>query len=75
LDLVQQLNHVDNTREGEVNVSSGISYIMPMPQVVYTGDEDGRVVSLYTDKLIDIATNTWTSMNGIVYSGIKGRLH
>lgn len=46
LELVRQLDHVDSNREGEVNVASGISYVFPMPQVVYTGDEEGRVVSL-----------------------------
>ena len=44
LDLVRQLNHVDASREDGGNVSAGISCILPMPQVVYTGDEDGRVV-------------------------------
>ena len=44
LELIRQLNHIDTNREGESNVSAGITYILPMPQVVYTGDEDGRVV-------------------------------
>ncbi|EXJ91061.1 hypothetical protein A1O1_04168 [Capronia coronata CBS 617.96] len=44
LDLIRQLNHADNSRDDGVNVSAGISCILPMPQVVYTGDEDGRVV-------------------------------
>ena len=44
LELVRQLNHVDTSREDGGNVSAGISCILPMPQVVYTGDEDGRVV-------------------------------
>ena len=46
VELVRQLNHVDNSREDGANVSAGISCILPMPQVVYTGDEDGRVVSI-----------------------------
>jgi beige protein homolog 1 len=44
LELVRQLNHVDASREDGGNVTAGISCILPMPQVVYTGDEDGRVV-------------------------------
>ena len=47
LEMVRQLNHVDNTREDGGNVAAGISCILPMPQVVYTGDEDGRVVSFH----------------------------
>ena len=45
LDLIRQLNHADSQREDGGNVTAGISCILPMPQVVYTGDEDGRVVS------------------------------
>lgn len=44
LDLIRQLHHIDVGREG-ANVSSGISCILPLPQIVYTGDEAGRVVS------------------------------
>jgi beige protein homolog 1 len=45
LELIRQLNHVNSSREDGGNVGAGISCILPMPQVVYTGDEDGRVVS------------------------------
>lgn len=45
LELIRQLNHVDSSREDGGNVRAGISCVLPMPQVVYTGDEDGRVVS------------------------------
>lgn len=44
LDLLRQLNHADHSRDDGVNVGAGISCVLPMPQVVYTGDEDGRVV-------------------------------
>ncbi|KAL2431932.1 Beige protein-like protein 1 [Exophiala dermatitidis] len=43
LELIRQLNHADNSRDDGANVGAGISCILPMPQVVYTGDEDGRV--------------------------------
>lgn len=43
LELVRQLNHVDGGRDDGINVRSGISSILPMPQMVYTGDEDGKV--------------------------------
>ncbi|KAK2756534.1 hypothetical protein FQN54_005427 [Arachnomyces sp. PD_36] len=43
LDLIRQLHHVDSTREDGSNVSAGISCILPLPQVVYTGDEAGSV--------------------------------
>lgn len=46
LDLIRQLHHVDNSRgDGGGNLMAGISCILPLPQVVYTGDEAGRVVS------------------------------
>jgi beige protein homolog 1 len=45
LELIRQLNHVDSSREDGGNVRAGVTCILPMPQVVYTGDEDGRVVS------------------------------
>lgn len=45
LELIRQLNHIDNSREDGANVSAAISCILPMPQMVYTGDEDGHVVS------------------------------
>ena len=54
LELIRQLNHADNGREDGGNVRAGISYILPMPQVVYTGDEDGRVVSAFSRILIQI---------------------
>ncbi|OAL20637.1 Beige-like protein [Fonsecaea multimorphosa] len=43
LELIRQLNHADGSRDDGANVNAGISCILPMPQVVYTGDEDGRV--------------------------------
>lgn len=46
LELIRQLHHTDNTRDNGANISSGISCILALPQVVYTGDEAGRVVSL-----------------------------
>lgn len=45
LELIRQLNHADSSRDDGANVNAGISCILAMPQVVYTGDEDGRVVS------------------------------
>ncbi len=45
LELIRQLNHADSSRDDGANVNAGISCILPMAQVVYTGDEDGRVVS------------------------------
>jgi hypothetical protein len=67
LELVRQLNHVDASREDGGNVSAGICCILPMPQVVYTGDEDGKVVRLSRAirfKLADI----YCSVNGTAYS-------
>lgn len=46
LELIRQLHHTDNNRDNGANISAGISCILALPQVVYTGDEAGRVVSL-----------------------------
>ncbi|KAL4866799.1 hypothetical protein BDV12DRAFT_129529 [Aspergillus spectabilis] len=43
LELIRQLHHIDNNRDNGANISSGISCILALPQVVYTGDELGRV--------------------------------
>jgi len=45
LELIKRLNHVDQSSEQGLNVNSAITCILPMPQTLYTGDEDGRVVS------------------------------
>lgn len=45
LELLRRLDHIDNKSEAGVNIDAPITCITPMPQMVYTGDEDGRVVS------------------------------
>ncbi|KAI9812298.1 MAG: hypothetical protein M1827_004747 [Pycnora praestabilis] len=45
LELIKRLNHIDHSREEGQNFSAAVTCILPMPTVVYTGDEDGRVVS------------------------------
>lgn len=47
LELVRRLDHVDPKSENGANVDAAITCITPMPQIVYTGDDDGRVVSFY----------------------------
>jgi hypothetical protein len=46
LELIRQLHHTDNTRDNGANIQAGISCILALPQVVYTGDEAGRVVRI-----------------------------
>ncbi|KAH8594032.1 hypothetical protein B0O99DRAFT_514458 [Bisporella sp. PMI_857] len=45
LELVKRLDHIDTRRKVEDggNVDSAITCVTPMPQGVYTGDDDGRV--------------------------------
>ncbi|KAH1831544.1 hypothetical protein KXW40_004868 [Aspergillus fumigatus] len=43
LELIRQLHHIDNNRDNGANISAGISCILTLPHVVYTGDEAGRV--------------------------------
>lgn len=57
LELVKRLDHVDPKREQRRNVEAAITCVTPMPQVVYTGDEDGRVVSIPAILSIDADAN------------------
>lgn len=43
VDLIKRLNHVDASREDGGNFPAPVTCITPMAQVVYTGDDDGRV--------------------------------
>ncbi|KAL4887707.1 hypothetical protein BJY04DRAFT_225582 [Aspergillus karnatakaensis] len=43
LELIRQLHHIDNNRDNGANISTGITCILALPHVVYTGDELGRV--------------------------------
>lgn len=45
LELIRQLHHTDSCRDNGANINAGISCILALPHVVYTGDEAGRVVS------------------------------
>ena len=45
LELIRELNHVHSSRQDGSNIAAAITCILPMPQVVYTGDENGSVVS------------------------------
>ncbi|KAI0019945.1 hypothetical protein F4780DRAFT_403961 [Xylariomycetidae sp. FL0641] len=43
LELVRRLDHIDARSENGTNTEAAITCITPMPQLVYTGDDDGRV--------------------------------
>ncbi|KAI0101319.1 beige/BEACH domain-containing protein [Nemania sp. FL0031] len=43
LELVRRLDHIDPRSESGANTEAAITCIAPMPQLVYTGDDDGRV--------------------------------
>lgn len=45
LEFLRRLDHVDARVEGGGNVEAGISCVVPLAGRVYTGDEEGRVVS------------------------------
>ena len=63
LDLIRQLNHMDGGREEAGSAGAGITCILPMPQVVYTGDEDGNVVCLSVMLLCVAANNVQFEWN------------
>ncbi|KAK3694287.1 hypothetical protein B0T22DRAFT_369668 [Podospora appendiculata] len=43
LEFMRRLDHVNPKSEAGINVEAAITCITPMPQLVYTGDDDGRV--------------------------------
>ncbi|KAI1086658.1 beach-domain-containing protein [Rostrohypoxylon terebratum] len=43
LELVRRLDHIDTRSDTGANTEAAITCITPMPQLVYTGDDDGRV--------------------------------
>ncbi|KAI1343588.1 hypothetical protein F5Y15DRAFT_237193 [Xylariaceae sp. FL0016] len=43
LELVRRLDHIDARSEMGTNTEAAITCIAPMPQLVYTGDDDGKV--------------------------------
>ncbi|KAI1261691.1 beige/BEACH domain-containing protein [Xylariaceae sp. FL1019] len=43
LELVRRLDHADARSETGANTEAAITCITPMPSLVYTGDDDGRV--------------------------------
>ena len=64
------MNHMDTAG---FNISAAMTCILPMAQVVYTGDDDGRIVGLSDRVSFYLWFTDWhCSMNGIVYSGIAG---
>ncbi|KAH7126363.1 hypothetical protein B0J13DRAFT_454708 [Dactylonectria estremocensis] len=47
LELLRKLDHVDYKSDKGANTEAGMTCITPMPTCVYTGDDDGRVVSSF----------------------------
>lgn len=43
LDLVRQLHHVNTSRGDGAAALAGITCVLPLSHVVYTGDESGQV--------------------------------
>ena len=65
--LVKRLDHADQSSERGLDVTSAITCILPLPQTVYTGDEDGRVVSQLNARCCEINSNDVYSINGIAF--------
>ena len=49
--MVKRLDQHDPPRDGIAKTVAAVSCILPMAQAVYTGDEDGMVVSFGSVKL------------------------
>jgi len=63
LEFQRRLDHANPKSEGGANVDAPITCIMPMPQLVYTGDDDGRVVGPFPFQVNDSSDADW-SLNG-----------
>ncbi len=62
------MHHLD---QAGFNVNAAMTCVLPMAQTVYTGDEDGRVVSyLRRSKDNDSVTNCFSSTSGIAFNGM-----
>ena len=70
LEHLKRMNHMDTAG---FNVSAAITSILPMNQVVYTGDDDGRVVCFLIAIYLRFTANKSASMNGIVSSVVGVR--
>ena len=71
LEHVKRMNHLDSAG---YNINTAITCILPTAQAVYTGDDDGRVVSrppcFLLHLLFQVADEV--STNGTAYSGMTG---
>lgn len=65
LDHVKRMNHLD---PAGFNFHAAITCILPMAQVVYTSDEDGRVVSALCTDVMKYSTDSDGSTNGTAYN-------
>lgn len=61
LEPVRRLDHVNPKSETGANVEAAITCIAPLPALVYTGDDDGRVVSFSPcPSPADLLLPTWS---------------
>ncbi|MCJ1322959.1 hypothetical protein MMC15_008309 [Xylographa vitiligo] len=70
LDHVKRLNHLD---QAGFNVTAAITSLLPMPLVLYTGDDDGRVVSVIPSNQKYTLLTVVTSASGTL-SSVHDRL-
>lgn len=69
LEHVKRMHHLD---PAGFNVSAGMTCMLPTAQTVYTGDEDGRVVSSRGSIFEVLNANDRSSTNGIAFNGMTG---
>lgn len=58
LELLRRLDHVDSRSDKGENTVAGITCISLMPTCVYTGDDEGRVVSIMNLPIQHLSANT-----------------
>jgi WD40 repeat protein len=59
LEFVRRLDHVNMKSETGANVEAAITCVAPLAGLVYTGDDDGRVVSLLFSFFVTPVVSGW----------------
>lgn len=69
LEHIKRMHHLD---QAGFNVSAAMTCVLPTAQTVYTGDEDGRVVSAGGSSVVEVLTTNddFFSMSGIAFNGM-----
>lgn len=63
------MHHLD---QSGYNIGAAITAVLPTAKMVYTGDDDGRVVRNLPTSVVIVLTFHRSSMNGIAFNDSDG---